>query len=94
MSTRTAYKGLSRHWRQNSGNYENIDDVSQGNWSLSIEGRFKDFAIVEYYKKYAKAVTYSPDNSKISGCNGQTHSCTKKSSDPDWRKLWIDRIGY
>ena len=45
-----------------------IDAVNQGNWSLSIQWRLECFVFVAYYKQYAKALTYSQNDSKIQGC--------------------------
>ena len=46
---------------------EPIDAVNQGNWSTSIKLRLECFVIVAYCKQYAKALTYSLNDSKIQG---------------------------
>ena len=53
----------------NEPNLMCIDAVNQGNWSLSIELRIECFVIVEDCKHYARALTYSPKDSKIQGCS-------------------------
>ena len=45
-----------------------IDAVNQGNWSLSIKLRLVYFVIAKKCKHYAKALTYSQNDSKIQGC--------------------------
>ena len=42
--------------------------VNQGNWSLSIKLRLVYFVIAKKCKHYAKALTYSQNDSKIQGC--------------------------
>ena len=48
--------------------FDNLYAVNQGNWSLSIELRLECFVIVAKCKQYAKALTYSPNDTKIQGC--------------------------
>ena len=45
-----------------------IDAVNQRNWSLSIKLRLVYFVIAKKCKHYAKALTYSQNDSKIQGC--------------------------
>ena len=45
-----------------------IDAFNQGNWSLSFKLRLECYVIVEKYKQYTKALTYSQKDSKIQGC--------------------------
>ena len=45
-----------------------IDTVNQGNWCLSIKLRLECFVIIAKCKQYAKALTYSKNNTKIQGC--------------------------
>ena len=52
------------HWKVFLG----IDAVNQGNWSLSIKLRLVYFVIAKKCKHYAKALTYSQNDSKIQGC--------------------------
>ena len=53
---------------QNCAKFKQIDAVNQGHWSLSIQWRLECFVIVEKYKQFDKAPTYSQNDSKIEGC--------------------------